>query len=168
MPELILVNSGSSDQTKIFNFTAMKIAIGADHRGVKYKQAIKEMLQSEGIEVEDLGTDSEDSVDYPDFAQKVAQQIGKGEADFGVLICGSGIGVDIVANKVTGARSVNAVNEKMAEMSRRHNNANVISLGADLIDLETALNNVKKFINTDFEGGRHQRRVEKIHTLTGR
>lgn len=147
---------------------AMKIAIGADHRGVKYKQTIKEMLQSEGIEVEDFGTDSEDSVDYPDYAQKVAQEVGKGQADFGVLVCGSGIGVDIVANKVTGARSVNALNEKMAEMSRRHNNANVISLGADLIDLETALNNVKKFINTDFEGGRHQRRVEKIHTLTGR
>lgn len=146
----------------------MKIAIGADHRGVKYKQAIKEMLQSEGIEVEDLGTDSEDSVDYPDYAQKVAQEVGKGQVDFGVLVCGSGIGVDIVANKVTGARSVNAVNEKMAEMSRKHNNANVISLGADLIDLDTALNNVKKFINTDFEGGRHQKRVDKIHTLTGR
>jgi ribose 5-phosphate isomerase B len=146
----------------------MKIAIGADHRGVNYKKAIKEMLQSEGIEVEDLGTDSEDSVDYPDYAQKVAQEVGQGQVDFGVLVCGSGIGVDIVANKVTGARSVNAVNEKMAEMSRRHNNANVISLGADLIDLETALNNVKKFINTDFEGGRHQKRVDKIHTLTGR
>lgn len=146
----------------------MKIAIGADHRGVNYKKAIKEMLESEGIEVEDLGTDSEDSVDYPDYAQKVAQEVGKGQADFGVLVCGSGIGVDIVANKVTGARSVNAVNEKMAEMSRRHNNANVISLGADLIDLNTALNNVKKFINTNFEGGRHQRRVDKIHTLTGR
>ena len=74
-----------------------------------------------------------------------------------MLVCGSGIGVDIVANKVTGARSVNAVTEKMAEMARRHNNANVISLGADLIDLDTALNNVKKFINTDFEGGRHQK-----------
>lgn len=147
---------------------AMKIAIGADHRGVKYKKEIKQMLESEGIEVEDFGTDSEESVDYPDFAQKVAKQVGDGKVNYGVLICGSGIGVDIVANKVTGARSVNAVNEKMAEMARRHNNANVISLGADLIDLDAAKNNVKKFINTEFEGGRHERRVEKIHSLTGR
>ncbi|MCB0721460.1 MAG: ribose 5-phosphate isomerase B [Ignavibacteriae bacterium] len=146
----------------------MKIAIGSDHRGVNYKKAIKEMLESEGVEVEDLGTDSDESVDYPDYATKVAQEVGKGNVDYGVLVCGSGIGVDIVANKVTGARSVNAVNEKMAEMSRRHNNANVISLGADLIDLDTALKNVRKFISTDFEGGRHQRRVDKIHTLTGR
>ncbi|MCB0724776.1 MAG: ribose 5-phosphate isomerase B [Ignavibacteriae bacterium] len=146
----------------------MKIAIGSDHRGVNYKKAIKEMLESEGVEVEDLGTDSDESVDYPDYATKVAQEVGKGNVDYGVLVCGSGIGVDIVANKVTGARSVNAVNEKMAEMSRRHNNANVISLGADLIDLDTALKNVQKFISTDFEGGRHQRRVDKIHTLTGR
>ena len=146
----------------------MKIAIGADHRGVNYKKAIKEMLEKDGIEVDDVGTYSEDSVDYPDFAQKVGEEVKEGKADFGVLICGSGIGVDIVANKVTGVRSVNAVNEKMAEMSRRHNNANVISLGADMIDMETALNNVKKFVNTEFEGGRHERRVEKIHSLTGR
>lgn len=146
----------------------MKIAIGADHRGVSFKKAIKEMLEKDGIEVDDVGTYTEDSVDYPDFAQKVGEEVKVGKADFGVLVCGSGIGVDIVANKVTGVRSVNAINEKMAEMSRRHNNANVISLGADIIDLETALNNVKKFINTEFEGGRHERRVEKIHSLTGR
>ncbi len=146
----------------------MKIAIGADHRGVSYKKAIKEMLEKEGFEVEDVGTYSENSVDYPEFAQKVGEEVKEGKADFGVLVCGSGIGVDIVANKVTGVRSVNALNEKMAEMSRRHNNANVISLGADLIDIDTALNNVKKFISTEFEGGRHERRVEKIHSLTGR
>jgi ribose 5-phosphate isomerase B len=164
-----LVNYGFYSQTKIFNFsTIMKIAIGADHRGVSYKQQIKEMLESDGVSVEDMGTFSEESVDYPDFAQKVAKEVGEGKVDYGVLICGSGIGVDIVANKVTGARSVNAVNEKMAEMARRHNNANVISLGADLIDIETAKNNVRKFINTEFEGGRHERRVEKIHSLTGR
>ena len=146
----------------------MKIAIGSDHRGVNYKKAIKEMLEKDGFEVDDVGTYSEDSVDYPDFAQKVGEEVKEGKVDFGVLVCGSGIGVDIVANKVTGVRSVNAVNEKMAEMSRRHNNANVISLGADMIDMETALNNVKKFISTEFEGGRHERRVEKIHSLTGR
>lgn len=145
----------------------MKIALGADHRGYKYKEEIIKFLRADNIEVIDFGTGSEDSVDYPDYANLASQAVAKGDADLGILICGSGIGVSIVANKVKGIRAVNAVNEKMAEMSRRHNNANVLCMGADLIDLETALKNVKVFITTEFEGGRHEGRVEKIHSLTG-
>ena len=145
----------------------MKIAIGADHRGYKYKEEIIRFLRSNDIEVIDFGTYNEDSTDYPDYANAASRSVADGEADFGILICGSGIGVSIVANKVRGIRAVNAVNEKMAEMSRRHNNANVLCLGADLIDMETALKNVKTFLSTEFDGGRHEGRVEKIHSLTG-
>lgn len=144
------------------------IAIGADHRGVRYKESIKKFLASQNYEYKDFGTDSEDSVDYPDFAQKVAQSVADGECELGILICGSGIGVDITANKIKGARSVNAVTEMMAEMARRHNNANVICLGQDLIGEVVAVRCVQKFLNTQFEGGRHQKRVDKIHSLTGR
>jgi ribose 5-phosphate isomerase B len=145
----------------------MKISIAADHRGYKLKEKLKAFLKEKNIEVKDFGTDSEESVDYPFYAKKVAESVAAGESGYGILICGSGIGVDIVANKVKGVRSVNALNTELAAMSRKHNNANVISLASDFIDEETAKEAVDIFLNTEFEGGRHQRRIDQIDELTG-
>jgi ribose 5-phosphate isomerase B len=143
----------------------MKISIGADHRGFKLKEKIKDHLQKKEIEVKDFGTDSEESVDYPYYSWKVAESVANGESEYGILICGSGIGVDIAANKFKGIRSVNALNIKLAEMSRKHNNANVLSLASDFLSEEEAANIVDTFLNTEFEGGRHQRRIEQIDDM---
>lgn len=146
----------------------MIIAIGSDHAGFTRKQEILEHLQVQGHEVNDLGTYSKDSMDYPDVAVEVAKQVASKEVERGILVCGSGIGVSIVANKTEGVRAANCVNEEMAALSRQHNDANVLTLGERLVDTNTALSMVDIFLSTPFEGGRHQLRVDKIHDLTGR
>lgn len=146
----------------------MQIAIGSDHAGFERKKEIIEHLQSFGHTVLDLGTFSKDSMDYPDIAVEVAEKVAQNLVERGILICGSGIGVSIVANKTEGVRAANCVNEEMARLSRQHNNANVLALGERLVDKTTALNLVDIFLSTPFEGGRHEQRVSKIHGLTGR
>jgi len=142
------------------------IAIGTDHRGYKMKEELKKFLSSENIGCKDFGTYSADSVDYPDFAKSVAESIQKNESEYGVLICGSGMGICIPANKYKGIRAVNVLSEKMAEMSRRHNDANVICFGTDFVDLETAKICLKKFLSTPFDTNeRHHRRVNKINSI---
>ena len=145
----------------------MKIAIGSDHAGFEYKEVIREWLKEMDYQVLDFGCFSTDPVDYPDYAFPASEAVAAGIADYGVLICGSGIGVSITANKVTGIRAANCCSPEMAELSRQHNNANVVTFGSRFIDIETAKNIVLAFIEGEFEGGRHMIRVEKIHFLTG-
>jgi ribose 5-phosphate isomerase B len=140
----------------------MKIALGSDHAGFELKQKVHEHLEKDGFQVNDLGTTSTESVDYPDFAQKVAHEVAQGRSDFGVLVCGSGIGMSITANKVAGIRAANVSDEQDARLSREHNNANVLAIGARIIGEEKAMKLVDIFLNTSFAGGRHERRVEKI------
>jgi ribose 5-phosphate isomerase B len=139
-----------------------KIAIGADHAGFPYKQPISEWLQENGYEVVDYGTFSADSVDYPDFTHPVASAVENGEFKNGILLCGSGQGVCITANKHQGIRAALVWQEDLAALSRQHNNANIICLPVRFIELEVALACVIKFLSTEFEGGRHQTRVGKI------
>jgi ribose 5-phosphate isomerase B len=140
----------------------MKIAIGSDHRGFDAKRRIVTLLQQLGHEVQDMGTHSNDSVDYPDFAFQVAQAVGDKRVDRGILICGTGIGMCIAANKVHGVRAAPCHDSITAEMSRRHNNANIMCLSADLLGDELIDRMVRIWLETDFEGGRHGRRVDKI------
>lgn len=141
----------------------MKIVIGSDHRGYTLKEDFKKHFDNIKMDYKDVGTNSTDSVDYPDFAKKVGECIENEGYDFGILICGSGIGVSIAANKVKGLRAVNANNNNLAEMARKHNDANVICFGSDFIDIEKAARFFEIFINTDFEGGeRHIRRIQKL------
>ena len=141
----------------------MKIVIGSDHRGYPLKEQIKKYFDNSKIEYKDVGTISTDSVDYPDYAKLAGAAINDENFDYGVLICGSGIGVSMAANKVKGLRAVNANNNNMAEMARKHNNANVICFGSDFIDYEKAIRFFEIFINTRFEGGeRHERRLAKL------
>lgn len=140
----------------------MKIAIGSDHRGVEVKRRLVALLQQMGHEVIDTGPEGHDSVDYPDFAFQVAQAVRLGQVDRGILICGSGIGMCIAANKVPGVRAAPCHDSITAEMSRRHNDANVLCLSADLLGEELIERMIKIWLTTDFEGGRHARRVEKI------
>jgi len=145
--------------------SSMKIALGADHAGYELKNRIKEHLQQSGIEVRDEGTNSGESVDYPDFAQLVAHNVHEARADLGILVCGSGIGMAIAANKVAGVRAANVSTEYEAQMCREHNNANVLTLGARTLSPEQAVAIVDKWLNTQFAGGRHERRVEKISEI---
>ena len=140
----------------------MKIAIGNDHAGTAYKQAIVAYLQTQKIEVINVGTDSSDSVDYPDFAHPVGQMIDKGEVDFGIVICGSGNGIAMTVNKHQKVRCALCWNKEIAQLARQHNNANVLSIPARYTAIEQALEIVKTFLNTDFDGGRHQNSVNKI------
>jgi ribose 5-phosphate isomerase B len=140
----------------------MKIAIGSDHAGFALKQKVAPVLEAAGHEVVDVGTDSEESTDYPKYASAAARLIADGEADRAVLVCGSGVGVSIVANKVDGVRAVNAHDAEEAEMSRRHNDANVLALAGRRLDSGDAQAIVESFLATDFEGGRHERRVGQI------
>ncbi len=142
------------------------IALGADHAGYEYKEKIKNLLQSLNIEYRDWGTDSTASTDYPDYAHKVAEIVASGKAEYGILICGTGIGMSIVANKHKGVRAGNVESVEAAKYARLHNNANILAIGARLISWEQAKEIVKVFLQTKFEGGRHQQRVEKIHSLT--
>lgn len=143
----------------------MKLAIGSDHGGFRLKEAIKTYLLDHDYEVTDFGTDSEDSCDYPDFALPVAQAVAKGEYDKGILICGTGIGIGIVANKVKGVRAALCHDTFSAEACRNHNDANILTMGERIVGEGLALKIVETFLNSDFEGGRHQRRVDKIKAL---
>lgn len=138
-----------------------KIAIAADHAGFEYKEIIKKYLE-EKYEVQDFGTYSEDSVDYPDFVHPAATSVEDGINELGILICGSGEGVAITANKHQGIRCALCWETELAELARQHNNANMIALPARFISNELAIDIVQKFLTTDFEGGRHQNRVDKI------
>lgn len=142
------------------------IAIGADHAGFEYKEQLKELLRSLGYEFKDFGTGSTASTDYPDYAHDVAREVGTGKAEFGILVCGTGIGMAIVANKHAGVRAANVESIEAATMARSHNNANILAIGARLTPWEKAKEIISAFLKTPFEGGRHQRRVDKIHTLT--
>lgn len=143
----------------------MRVVMASDHAGFHLKEHVKGTLLAAGHEVVDVGTDSAESVDYPQFAGEAAALVAAGEADAGVLACGSGNGVAIVANKVTGIRAVNAHDASEAEMSRRHNNANVVTLSGARLSPELADRIVATFLRTDFEGGRHARRVDQIEAL---
>ena len=140
----------------------IKIAIGCDHAGYDYKENIIKELKNEGYEVTDFGTDSEESVDYPDYVHPLAEAVEKGEADYGILLCGSANGVAMTANKHQNVRAAIAWNEDVAKLARQHNDANIISLPARFIPLDNALKWIKIFLSTPFEGGRHERRVIKI------
>jgi ribose 5-phosphate isomerase B len=145
----------------------MKIAVGNDHRGVGAKQRLQDLLKAMGHEVQDLGVNSSSSVDYPDYAIPVAEAVASHAADRGVLICATGHGMCIAANKVHGVRAVNCRDVVDAEMSRRHNDSNVICFSADLLSEEMIDRMVKAWIDAGFEGGRHERRLEKIRTYEG-
>ena len=140
----------------------MKIAIGSDHRGYEAKERIKALLLDMGLEVEDRGVHAKQAADYPDTALAVANEIAVGQADRGILFCGSGIGMSISANKVNGVRAALCHDELTAQMSRRHNDANVLCLPADLVGDALMQGIVRSWLTTEFEGGRHARRVEKI------
>ena len=140
----------------------MRISIGNDHAGTTYKQAIQSMLESMKIEVINHGSDKTDSVDYADFVHPVAQDVENGEVDLGIIICGSGNGAAMTANKHQKIRAALCWNKELVELAKSHNNANVLSLPARYIAIPQALEMVKVFINTPFEGGRHQTRIDKI------
>ena len=140
----------------------MKIAIAADHAGYDEKENIKKTLDEIGVQYDDMGPHSADSVDYPDYARKVAEAVARGEFEQGILVCGSGTGMAISANKVKGIRAAVAWNEETASLARRHNNANVLAIGARTSPAGTIPDIVKSWFAADFEGGRHAGRVDKI------
>ncbi len=142
----------------------MKLAIGCDHAGFDLKQRLVELLKEQGHEVTDYGTHSADSTDYPDYAHLVAESVENGSAELGLLMCGSGNGINMTANKHQGIRAALCWTPEIAEMARLHNNANVLSLPARYIPEEVAINITEIFLGTNFEGGRHERRVNKIST----
>jgi ribose 5-phosphate isomerase B len=146
----------------------MKIALAADHVGFGLKEKVREYLKSQGLEVEDCGTSNSEPVDYPDFAEKVAARVAAKQADCGVLVCGTGIGMMLAANKVPGIRAVAANDTISARMAREHNNANILTLGGRMIDESAMHQIVDTWLSTPFAGGRHQRRLEKIDALDQR
>lgn len=139
-----------------------KIVVGSDHAGFSLKEAIKAALKAKGFEVLDVGTNSAESSDYPDFGHALAKEIEGGKARRGVLVCGSGTGISMAANRHPAIRAANCTSAEMAKLARSHNDANVLALGERLVSKEVALACLDAFLTTDFEGGRHQRRVEKI------
>ncbi len=141
------------------------VALGSDHGGLQLKAVLAEALRQRGLDVRDMGTDNDDSVDYPDFAEKVAGAVSRGEARQGILICGTGIGMSIVANKFPGVRAALVTDDFMAQMAKEHNNANVLVLGGRVLDAPTACRLVGIWLDAAFEGGRHQRRLDKIAEL---
>jgi ribose 5-phosphate isomerase B len=140
----------------------MKISIGNDHAGVEYKEAIFQYLKSKGYEITNYGTDTLDSVDYPDFGHPVAIDVSEGKADFGIVICGSGNGIAMTVNKHPKVRAGLCWIKEIAYLTRLHNNANVLSIPARYTSIQQAVEIVETFLSTDFEGGRHQNRVDKI------
>lgn len=140
----------------------MKISIGNDHAGPEYKKAIVKMLEAKGHEITNYGTDASDSVDYPDFAHPVANDVESKKADFGILICGSGNGISMSANKHQGVRAALCWTKEISALARQHNDANIISIPARYTSIPQAIEMVETFLNTAFEGGRHQNRVDKI------
>ena len=145
----------------------MKIAIGCDHGGYLLKQDVLIWLEEHDYDIEDVGCYSRESVDYPIYGEKVARLVASGEADYGIVICTTGIGISIAANKVKGIRCAHCTDSLSAEMTRRHNNANVLAMGAGLTGTNLALRMVEVFLNTEFEGGRHQRRVDLLDKIEG-
>jgi ribose 5-phosphate isomerase B len=143
----------------------MRIAVGADHAGLHIKEAIKTYLEGAGHTVTDVGTWSEESVDFPDFAIKVAEMVSRGEDEMGILSCGSGIGMAIAANKVVGVRAATVNDLIAARAAREHNNANVLAIGGRLVDGTQAVEIVRAFLAATFKGGRHQRRIDKIDEM---
>ena len=141
------------------------IAIGSDHAGLPLKEEIIRHLKEKGVEVKDYGTYTSDSVNYSDYGKKVALSVQSGECDKGIVICGTGIGISIAANKVKGIRASLCTNSYMAKMTRMHNDSNVLALGQRVIGVGVALDIVDTWLNTDFEGGRHQRRIDKIKDI---
>ena len=142
-----------------------KVLIASDHAGFNGKEVIKKTLEEMGLEYLDLGTNSMESVDYPDYAERVAKGVASGEAERGILVCGSGIGMEITANKVAGVRAALVWNEETARLARQHNDANVVAIGERTTPLGTIDQIIRAFLTTDFEGGRHERRIEKISRL---
>ena len=143
----------------------MKIAVGSDHGGVELKEEIKKYLAQEGYEVKDFGTNSNESCDYPDYAIPVAEAVVEKEFDFGILVCGTGIGIGIAANKIPGVRAALCSDTFSAHATREHNDANILTIGQRIVGPGLALDIVKTFLNTKFEGGRHQNRINKITEL---
>ena len=140
----------------------MKIALGSDHGGIELKRVIIKHLENKGIEMKDFGTYTEESCDYPDFALKVAEEVAAKNYDFGILICGTGIGISISANKVPGIRAALCHDTFSAHATREHNDANILAMGGRIVGPGLALDIVDAFLNAKFEGGRHERRVNKI------
>lgn len=143
----------------------MRIALASDHGGFEQKEQLREWLEGEGHEVEDFGCDSEESVDYPDYAKVACEAVATGAAERCVLVCGTGIGMSIAANKVEGIRAANVTRPDFAHLCREHNNANTITLSGRFVDFETNTEILKEFLNTEFAGGRHATRVDKIMAI---
>ncbi len=143
----------------------MIVSIASDHAGFEQKQQLVEFLKDEGYQVVDQGPQNDDRVDYPDFAVLVAEDVASGRADRGVLVCGTGVGMALAADKVTGVRAANIINEQFAELCRQHNNANVITLSGRFVSFEENKRILHAFLTTEFEGGRHADRVAKIDAL---
>lgn len=142
-----------------------KIAVGSDHAGFKLKERVKSFLFNLSIDVFDLGCFSEESCDYPDFGEAVALTVKESKSKFGIIICGTGIGISISANKIPGIRAALCTSPKMAELARRHNDANILALGARIIPEDRIEEIIKTFLTTDFDGGRHIKRIEKIKLI---
>lgn len=149
----------------ILNGVFLKVAIASDHAGVEQKRELIEHMKSNDIEVVDLGPNDALSVDYPDFALKVGNQVSNRLCDFGILVCGTGIGMAISANKIKGIRAANVTSHKFAKLAREHNDANVLTLSARFVDINENIKCVNEFLGAKFEGGRHQQRVDKIRKL---
>ncbi len=143
----------------------MKIGLASDHGGFQLKEDVKEYLKEEGYEVVDYGTKNEESVDYPEYAEKLSEAVVAGEVDRGIAICGTGIGISIACNKVKGVRAALCSETYSARMSMEHNNANILALGGRVTGKDLALEIVSVWLNSEFEGGRHQRRVDKISAI---
>ena len=145
----------------------MKIAIASDHGGYQLKEEVKKYLEDRGIEILDLGTNSEESVDYPEYGHACGEAVASGKADRGIVCCGTGIGISIAANKVKGVRCALCTDVNMAVMTRKHNDANMLAMGGRTTDTKTALEITAAWLDTEFEGGRHQRRVLMIPEPSG-
>lgn len=145
----------------------MKISIASDHAGFEQKQALRDYLGESGYEVVDRGPNNDDRVDYPDYAALVARDVADGVADYGVLVCGTGIGMAVAANKIHGIRAVNCITEQFAQLAREHNDANILTLSGRFVGLEDNKRILDAFLSTSFGGGRHAGRVEKIMALEG-
>ena len=143
----------------------MKISIGSDHAGYDVKQKITKFLLNKGYDIDDIGCDSNDSVDYPEFGHQVGKNIVSGISDKGIVVCGSGIGISIAANKIKGIRAALCFTKEHAKMSRLHNDSNILAVGARMNGGDNILDIVDIWLNTDFEGGRHQKRIDKIENL---
>jgi ribose 5-phosphate isomerase B len=141
------------------------IAIASDHGGFELKTKVVEKLRSDGYEINDLGTYSEESVDYPNYGKLCGEEVARGKAEKGIVICGSGIGISIAANKVKGIRCALCTSEIMAELAAKHNNANMLALGGRLTETELAFRIIDKWLETEFEGGRHERRIDLLNNM---